>query len=697
MSPEQARNDPLDHRTDIFSLGAVLYELLTGRPPFSGDRPATVLYAIETATPPAPSTLEPEVPAAVDRIVLAMLAKDPDRRPATAAAASDALADPSRARLGRATGRRPRMRVPASGAVVAAAVALLVTLGAVAWILNGRGDTRGAERVMVAVIPFENLGVAADEYLADGVTDEIIGRLVAVPGLGVISRTSSRRYQGTDKPTATIGRELGVAYLLQGTIRWEGGATGTVRVTPELIRVADDTQIWAQHYDRGMDDLFQIQTEIAERVAAALNLSLLASTRQEMAARPNASFEAYRAYQRGRVAARNAPYSAESLALAVALFQRAVDLDPGFALAHAMLARMHAQAYHAGHDRTTARLARAEASAGRALELAPDLPEARLAHAYYRYWGLHDYDAALAELNAIPDHRTGNAEVLAARGYILRRQGRIREAAGSLRRALELDPRNDVLAVELANTYLGMWQFDRAETFYDLAISLAPDAAAPYTLKVRNRLLWTGDLRATRAVLDGMPAGHEIRHLYFLAFQALCEGDHARVVELLSPRRAEIYETHAQAVPLALVMAWAHERSGDPAAARQAYRLAGEQLTATVDRRPDDFRTVMALGLVSAGLGDREAARRYGERALALNPVANDAWSSPIMQRNLLILQAAVGDVEAALATLRTLLATPNPGLSPALARLEPRLAGLREDPRFELIVARAEGAHPAP
>jgi Flp pilus assembly protein TadD len=166
---------------------------------------------------------------------------------------------------------------------------------------------------------------------------------------------------------------------------------------------------------------------------------------------------------------------------------------------------------------------------------------------------------------------------------------------------------------------------------------------------------------------------------------------------LLWPRRDEIYETHAQAVPLALVLAWAHERSGDPAAARQAYRLAGEQLTATVDRRPDDFRIVMALGLVSAGLGDREAARRHGERALALNPVANDAWSSPIMQRNLLILQAASGDVEAALATLSTLLAAPNPGLSPALARLEPRLDGLREDPRFELVVARAEAAHPIP
>ena len=544
---------------------------------------------------------------------------------------------------------------------------------------------------MIAVLPFENLGPPADEYFADGVTEEIGGRLAAVSELGVISRTSTRQYKGLGKPVKEIARELGVDYVLEGTVRWHRAAGNErVLITPRLIRVADDTYVWSETYDRVLDDLFRTQSDIAGRVIEKLDLTLHPSTRQRIEARPTDELRGLPGLPPRARATTTADYSELSWRLGESMFDRAVTLDPGFAEAHAELSMLHSRAYHLGFDRTADRLALARTAADRAVALDPELAQTRLAVAYYHYWGRKDYARALAELDAGKEATANDARFLEARGLILRRQGDYAQAALDLSRALQLSPRDASLAVEVANTHLGTWQFAQAQDYYDLAIALAPDQTGPYTLKVRNRYLWNGDLAAARAILDAMPARRSVREVWFRAFHEFFERDHGAVIAELAEHRGETYQTHAQTIPLVLVIAWAHEQRGDEQDARAAYGEALVILEAARREQPDDFRVLMALGLAHAGLGHREEAIRLGERAVELYPISKDAWAGPIVARNHLILLVRVGDFESALALAGELLSHPNPGASPALFRIDPRLDALRELPGYREMLERA-------
>jgi len=552
-------------------------------------------------------------------------------------------------------------------------------------------DGPSSRRTMIAVLPFENLGASADEYFADGVTEEISSRLATVSALGVISRTSTRSYKDSDLPVKEIARELGVDYVLEGTVRWDRSSeVERVRITPQLIRVADDTYVWSETYDRELHDLFRTQSEIASRVLEKLNLALLASTRARIEARPTGDFEAYQAYLRGLESTRTADYNETSWRLGVSMFERAVALDPGFALAWAELSCLDSRAYHLGFDRTTERLARARSAAEQAVALDPDLAESRLAVAYYHYWGHKDYARALDELDAAGEAMAHDASFLEARGYIQRRRGFYAEAAENLTRAFELSPRDASLAVEVANTRLGLWQFEEANEYYDRAIALAPDRTGPYTLKVRNRYLWDGDLGVAGAILDAMPARESVRAVWFRAFHSFLARDYDAVLARLAGRRREIYQTHAQTIPLVLVVAWAQEQRGEPEEARRAYRDAIGILEGALREQPGDFRVMMAMALAHAGLDHREEALRLGASAVELYPIEKDAWAGPILARNHVILLARAGAFDEALARAGELLSAPNPGASPSLFRIDPRLDELRALPGYREMIAGA-------
>ncbi len=556
--------------------------------------------------------------------------------------------------------------------------------------------TSEQRRIMIAVLPFENLGLPGDEYFADGIAEEISGRLSNVSELGVISRTSTRRYKGSKMPVKNIASELGADYVLEGTVRWDRTTDiDRVLITPQLIRAADDVYVWSDHYDHVLDDLFQTQSEIASRVIEQLNLTLLAATRERIELKPTESFEAYQAYLRGLESVRTADYNEDAWRLGLSMFERAVALDPEFALAHAEASRLHSRAYHLGFDRTPQRLALAKAAADRAANLEPDLNETRLAMAYFYYWGLKEYEKALAELDAVEQATRNNPPFLEARGYILRRQGSSARAAETLIRAFELSPRDPSLAVEIANTHLGMWRFERARHYYDLAISIAPDSTGPYTLKIRNQYLWNGDLEAVRSILEEMPSRQDTRTIWFRAFHELLEGNPDRTIEQLEPYRGDTYQTHAQTIPLVLVIAWAHELAGNTESASTAYTEALRTLEQALKARPGDFRIRMALGLVHAGLGNTEQAIRLANEAVELYPISKDAWAGPIVARNRVIALTRAGEVDAALDQVAELLSFPNPGASPSLLRIDPRLTELHQKRRFEEILSQAPNIEP--
>jgi len=449
MSPEQAGGEEVDRRTDIWSLGVVLYEMIAGRRPFGGEHQQAIIYALRTEDPEPLTGIRTGVPVELERIVGKCLAKRPEERYQTAA---DLLADLRRLRRITDEGTASLQSGPATAvgssrarAWGIAVLALLVL--AVGFVLSRvllpPGDDSD-ERKMIAVLPLENLGPAEDEYFADGLTEEITSRLAGLRGLGVISRTSTLRYKSERPALQQIGRELGVEYVLEGTVRWEHRDDGTSRVlvTPQLIRVADDTHLWTDRYTRDLAEIFAVQADIASEVARELDVTLLERERTTLAAHPTENLEAYQAYLRGLQALKN-PNSREADFLAAETeFERAIVLDPGFTMAHVRLGEAHCELVFWAYDRSEARVGKAAAALERAAALEPDLPEVHRGLGSYYYMVHKDLDRALTEFAIAGEGLPNDPELLESTAYIMRRQGRFTEAIAELNRAAGLDPRN---------------------------------------------------------------------------------------------------------------------------------------------------------------------------------------------------------------------------------------------------------------
>src|SRR2546422_512457 len=277
----------------------------------------------------------------------------------------------------------------------------------------------------ILVLPFQNLGAAQDQYFADGVTEEITSRLGQISRLGVISRTTALHYKNTSLPLTTVASELGVQYVLEGSVRWERGLGGAsrVRVTPQLIRVSDDTHLWTDRYDAVLADIFQVQGEIASKVARALGVTLGAGERKAVAVPGTANLEAYDQFLRGN-SYFDRPQDPGNLRLAIQAYERAVALDSNYALAYCGLANAHLLVYFWNIDWTERRLALAKGAVDRALALEPDLPPAHVALAQYYYWGLRAYDQALAELGIARKALPNDPSVVEKSMSIHRRQGK---------------------------------------------------------------------------------------------------------------------------------------------------------------------------------------------------------------------------------------------------------------------------------
>ncbi len=353
---------------------------------------------------------------------------------------------------------------------------------------NGRVDK-------IVVLPFENLGSEDQAYFAAGIAEEITGRLGSVSGLSVISRKSAQRYVGSEKTIQEIGAELGVGYVLEGSIRWADNPDGTsrVRITPQLIRVADDSQLWSDTYDRVIDDIFEVQADIATQVIDQLGITLLEPELQAVESRPTENIEAYQAYLRGLEYSDHPDFTELNMRLAIEMFQRATELDPTFAQAHAWLSESQSRYYWFGHDLSEARMQLARQSASQALALDPDLPEGHMAMGFVHYYGSRDYDSALEEFKLAEAAKPGDKEIAASIGYILRRQGKWEETARQFAKALELDPQDAGLAIDLGEAYQSLRRYEEADAIFDRAISAFPDQNRAYSSKAGNLWQWKGD------------------------------------------------------------------------------------------------------------------------------------------------------------------------------------------------------------
>ncbi len=695
MAPEQVQGRPADHRSDIFALGVVLYEMLTGYRPFRGSTNIETAAAILKEDPEPVSSSGSAIPSTLSNLVSRCLEKRPEDRFSSAhdlaltlgAIDIDAPASPIR--------KEPLIskRWPYILAIVIAAIiALLVILPPEALFERRNEVQSDASLLRIVVLPFENVGSPDDDYFADGMTEEITARLAAVKGVQVISRTTARQYEATLKSIPEIGEELNVGYVLEGTVRWARGEGGQsrIRITPQLVRVDDDIHLWADTYDRVLDDIFEVQTEIANKVAGALGVTLAGGEKGPFDHRPTDDLEAYQAFLRGRYWANRPHFTYENWERRMQAFQRAVELDPGFALAHAELARGHAQVRYFRHDLAPERLKAADTAAQMALELSPGDPRVHLDLGYYRLWGHRDIEGALVEFERAGGELGESAEVLEAMGDVYVVQGRWAEALESFRRGFEISPRDAGLIANTAWVLNSLRRYPESVAASNLAISLAPDAFWPYFYKVLSTWGLRGDATATRSTLEAFPTSTSNWARWTWYWQEMYEGRYRDALAWLGSPEEGWVRTKMWVRPNAFLAAYVYEKLGDSQSAEAAYHIAGRLLEAEVADSGDDPRLHSSLGIVYAATGRPLEAVREGQLACELLPRSKDGFYYLPFVIDLAHIYTLLGDHEAALEHLEAVLANPSYISAPYL-RMDPRWDPLRDNPQFQALLEKYE------
>ncbi|MBN2200192.1 MAG: protein kinase [Candidatus Aminicenantes bacterium] len=697
MAPEQVRGRPADARSDIFSLGCVLYEMLTGRRAFKRDTPAETMTAILKDSVPETVLSGTGISSELDRIVGRCLEKNPAERFQSAcdlAFSLRELIEPG-GRAGRQAPAGRRLLWIAGGVVLAAllAAAAIVFLGRRGGVADESGAGEPAASARIAVLPFENLGAENEAYFAAGVTDEITGRLASLRGLAVISRACAAQYAGTSKSVREIGDELEAGYLLTGTVRWARGA-GTpdrVRITPALVRVADETSLWSEIYEFTMGDIFGVQSEIARSVVSALGLTLLEHESGSLEERPTADMEAYQAFLRGKFLAGQPHFTLATWLSAVEDFERAVALDPGFALAWAELTRAHARLIYYRHDLSPRRFDQARNALSHARGLAPDKAEVRLAAGYYHLWVERDSDSALPEFEKASRLMPNSVEVQEALGELYRLRGDWQRSIDAYQVAGSLSPRDGSVMVDVAETFWFMHRYPEALKAADRAIALSPDQPWPYLAKAFTLWSWKGRdaLADTRTALQFVSPDYEWADWSWF-WQEAFEGHDAEAVRRMEADADGWFDLKIQAAPKALFAATLNLSFGETTRAKAGFEAALRQLEPKVRDVPDDGRFHSSLGIALAGLGRREEALRYGRRGVELLPVSKDAVYGLSAVIDLAHIYAMLGDVGKAVDELEFLLSRPG-WFSPPIIRMDYRWRPLKGDPRFEALLAKHE------
>ncbi len=706
MSPEQASGKEVDRRSDIWSLGVALYEMVTGERPFKGQYEPAVVYSILHDTPEPLTSRRSQVPMELERIVGKALTKEVSGRYPHV---EDLLVDLRVLRTETQTHALPQKLAAKSGrnklalAGVVASIVVVIAL-AIAFLPRlfkpttpPRELLATSEQKMLVVLPFENLGSPDDEYFANGITDAITARLAGLGGLGVISRQSAIQYRKTSKSIKQIGEELGVDYILEGTVQRErpGDPASRVRVIPQLIRVASDTHVWADTYDEEMREVFRVQSDIAERVATQLNVALLEPERRAIEKRPTENLVAYEDYLRGKHYYNSVDLSGAELS--VQLLQRAVSADPRFAEAWASLSMAYHRLYWA-FDRPGTLTLETEA-AKRAQELAPDLPETHRALGGVAY-AHREFDKALTYFETAQRLRP-DGDAAQDVGFALRRLGRWQEALDRFEEARRLTPRDYAIYADgLGITRIYMRRYDEAERDFDQTISLAPQIPYGYIEKAHVLLARDGDVGAAKRVMFEMSRRVNIADVaesqvtqvpdhftelrtcpetFTEAFDAFESGPMERFRRI---QPAAIATTH-------LSRAEVYEAKGDRRSAIARYDSARVYYERIIRSNPESAYICfyhVALGLAYAGLGRKEEAIREGEEAVRMMPISKDALVGAELVGFLPEIYVMCGEYEAAIDRIETALSAPS-FVSAGVLRVDPIWNPLRSNPRFQRLV----------
>jgi TolB-like protein/class 3 adenylate cyclase/Tfp pilus assembly protein PilF len=545
----------------------------------------------------------------------------------------------------------------------------------------------------IAVLPFENLSEEkTNAYFADGIQDEILARLSKIADLKVISRTSTQHYKSAPENLPEIAKQLGVAHILEGRVQKSGDA---VRINVQLIKAADDSQLWADTIDRKLTDIFSVETEVAKAIADQLRAKLTGHEEQVIAAKPTDNVEAYDAYLRGLAYSLKPLSNTPANALGAQKYLReAVRLDPRFAVAWALLSYVDARGYLTTTLQPTVALREETRQAAEtALTLQPTLGEAVLAMGFYHYACLKDYDTAVSYFEQARQFLPNSSRIPELLAYVTRRRGQWEQSEVYFSEAQRLDPRNVQLLTQHALSYMRLRRFPDAQRNLDQVLNITPDDVHAVAFKAGIAQA-QGDLPRAAALLAPLhPNADDPVALETQVFQSILERRPepmiSRLKEILAKPDPELGYFNGD---LRFWLGWAQEIAGDRAVAQESWQQARSELEPFLKEQPENFNLLGDLALTYMGLGDKAAALALAERAIAANPIEKDAVSGPAPIQVLACVAAQTGEPDRAIAALRKLLSIPvltdtAAPLTPTLLWLDPMFDPLHSDPRFQELV----------
>jgi serine/threonine-protein kinase len=685
MSPEQAAGEKaIDARTDIYSLGCVLYEMLAGEPPFTGPTMQAVIARVMTETARPLDVVRQAVSRQLAGAVAQAMAKTPADRPATAGDFARLLESTASIPAAAPLPVPARRRWPWVAAATVVIAAGLATVLIVRPMLTRGGSEPNEHRI--AVLPFENAGSADDEYFADGMTDEVRSRLSAIHGLRVTARASSSQYRRSPKSPREIGRELGVQYLLSGTVRWsKTNGVSRVRVTPELTDVSILETRWSQPYDTVMSDVFQIQASIASKVAEALNVALAPPVREQIARPATSNLDAYDEFLKGeQITSSLGTSDAVVLSKGLEHYERAVELDSTFARAWSAIAQ--ARSIINGSGPTKEGVERARVAAERTVQLAPARPEARLAMGTYLREIKVDFAGARQEFLAGLEHEPNNPDLLTDLAAVERALGKFSDELAHARQAALVDPRSVASARRLATAYHDLRQYSEELAAWDRALAIAPKNLGLIQGKA-FAYLSLGQLDSVHALVRDKLRTVDTTAL--LVRFALYQETMWTLPPDLWPKivTLTVKDFGGDKGHWGLKIGHTYRLLGDTVRARMFGDSARAVFEAQVRDFPERAQLHELLGRALALGGHKERAIAEADRSLALRETSLDASLRPYVHFQVARILIQSGEYDRALDLIEPLLTAPASDLTPAYLRIDPTFKPLMDIPRFQRLL----------
>lgn len=693
MSPEQARAEEIDGRTDIWSLGIVIYEVLTGVPPFNSDYDQAIIYSILNEEPDFS-----RVPAEIAPVLRKAIAKQPKERYQRM---EEIVADLERLR-NKSAGpkavfrlvdgvRHAGLKAKISGAtilVMLLAFAVVYYFRTVLKVENS--EVAAASKLkMIVVLPFENLGSPEDNYFAEGVRDEISNKLSALGSIGVISRGSAEKFAHSKKSAKEIGKELGVDYILEGTIQWarDKGKASRVRIFPQLVRVSDDINVWSDSYDRVIDDVFRVQDEIAQNVVDRLGIRILPGE-QVAGPPPTNSVEAYDYYLKA-MKFHYGPSTGSNIKTAVKLYQQAIALDPNFAAAHAQLSIAYNGLFFWHWDRDSLNLKEASEHLSEAIRLNPDIAEVHLAKFYQYAWFTSDRDKIFYELKKTLQIQPNNAEANIDIAGFYRERGQIELAKECESKAIRLDPLNARYPWMLGLDCNGRREYSNAEDYFKRAVELSPTTSEYYVDLAQNYVDLDGSTKLAWQTVKNVRDDEYLENSsnVFVYLDVLDRNFDEALLKLKSSPK-EYRRTSSSYLSNLQMIALVYRYQGENDLSRGYFDSSRVRIEKMIGASPNDFRLPLSLSISYAGLGQKEKALIQLEKGIKLLDWYEDKkWINGTRKLYLAQISILVGDYETALRQADSLLSRDWPSFSVNRLKLDPLYDPLRNLPEYKRIM----------